>query len=69
MGQIINIGKERGKVVGINPLNEYLYVEIDGKGRVKVGLDEVSFDKKEARKQHKSKKVTPEELAARGLEE
>lgn len=68
MGQIVNVENSRGKVVGINPLNEYLYVDVEGKGRMRLNLDEVSFDKKEARKQHKSKKKTPEEAAVKGLE-
>jgi len=68
MGQTVNVGNTKGRVVGINPLNEYLYVDVEGKGRMRLNLDEVSFDKKEARKQHKSKKKTPEEAAAKGLE-
>nr|WP_245584879.1 stage 0 sporulation family protein [Psychrilyobacter atlanticus] len=68
MGQIVSVENSRGKVVGINPLNEYLYVDVEGKGRMRLNLDEVSFDKKEARKQHKSKKKTPEEAAVKGLE-
>jgi len=68
MGQTVNVENTRGRVVGINPLNEYLYVDVEGKGRMRLNLDEVSFDKKEARKQHKSKKKTPEEAAAKGLE-
>ena len=68
MGQIVNVDKSRGRVVGINPLNEYLYVDVEGKGRMRLNLDEVSFDKKEAIKQHKSNKKTPEEVAVKGLE-
>jgi len=68
MGQIVNVENTKGRVVGINPLNEYLYVDVEGKGRIRLNLDEVSFDKKEARKQHKSKKKTPEEKAVKGLE-
>ena len=68
MGQTVSVDNSRGKVVGINPLNEYLYVDVEGKGRMRLNLDEVSFDKKEARKQHKSKKKTPEEAAMKGLE-
>lgn len=68
MGQTVNVENTKGRVVGINPLNEYLYVDVEGKGRMRLNLDEVSFDKKEARKQHKSKKKTPEENAAKGLE-
>lgn len=68
MGQTVNVDNSKGRVVGINPLNEYLYVDVEGKGRMRLNLDEVSFDKKEARKQHKSKKKTPEEAAAKGLE-
>lgn len=68
MGQTVSVENSRGKVVGINPLNEYLYVDVEGKGRMRLNLDEVSFDKKEARKQHKSKKKTPEEAAVKGLE-
>jgi len=68
MGQTVNVDNSKGRVVGINPLNEYLYVDVEGKGRMRLNLDEVSFDKKEARKQHKSKKKTPEETAAKGLE-
>jgi cell fate regulator YaaT (PSP1 superfamily) len=69
MGQIVRVDKDRGRVVGINPLNEYLYVDIEGKGRMRLNLDEVQFDKKEAIKKHTSKKKTPEELAVKGLEE
>jgi cell fate regulator YaaT (PSP1 superfamily) len=68
MGQTVRVENTKGRVVGINPLNEYLYVDVEGKGRMRLNLDEVSFDKKEARKQHKSKKKTPEEAAAKGLE-
>ena len=68
MGQTVRVENTKGRVVGINPLNEYLYVDVEGKGRMRLNLDEVSFDKKEARKQHKSKKKTPEEVAVKGLE-
>ena len=69
MGQTVRVENSKGRVVGINPLNEYLYVDVEGKGRMRLKLDEVSFDKKEARKQHKSKKKTLEEVAVKGLEE
>ena len=68
MGQIVMVDDKKGRVVGVNPLNEYLYVDVEGKGRMRLNLDEVSFDKKEARKHHKSKKKTPEELAMKELE-
>jgi cell fate regulator YaaT (PSP1 superfamily) len=68
MGQTVRVEESKGRVVGINPLNEYLYVDVEGKGRMRLNLDEVSFDKKEARKHHKSKKKTPEELAMKDLE-
>lgn len=69
MGQTVIHNKTKGRVVGINPLNEYLYVDLEGKGRIKLELDEITFDKNEAKKQHKSKKKTPEEMTMKGLEE
>jgi len=71
IGQTVMVTEEdkRGRVVGVNPLNEYVYVDLEGKGRIKVNLSEISFEKKEAIKKYKSKKKTPEELKMKELEE
>jgi cell fate regulator YaaT (PSP1 superfamily) len=68
IGQTVDVDGKRGRVVGVNPLNEYLYVDVEGSGRMRIELADVKFDKKEARKVYKSKKRSPEELAAKNLE-
>ncbi|MCK5780048.1 MAG: stage 0 sporulation family protein [Psychrilyobacter sp.] len=72
IGQTIMFGELRGRVVGVNPLNEYIYADVEGKGRIRLGIEEVTFDKKEARKEpkknYKGKKKNSEEQVAKKLE-
>lgn len=39
-----------GKVLSINPLNGYLYVDTEGKGVMKFSIEDISFNRKEASK-------------------
>lgn len=50
VNQIVKTAKGDGKVMSISPLNGFLYVDIESKGIMKVGIDEIKFNKKEAKK-------------------
>lgn len=50
VNQLIKSAVGDGKVVSISPLNGYLYADIEGKGLMKLNLDEVKFNRKEAKK-------------------
>ncbi len=56
-----------GRVVSLNPLNGYLYADIQGKGLNKLNLKEIEFDEEEA---HMLKQTsTPEDIEHKVLEE
>lgn len=50
VNQSVRTPKGEGKVVSISPLNGYLYVDIDNKGIMKIEIDEIKFNRKEAKK-------------------
>ena len=60
VNQSIKTAKGDGKVVSISPLNGFLYAEIEGKGLLKLDLEEVKFNRKEAKKLQNE--LTKEEL-------
>jgi cell fate regulator YaaT (PSP1 superfamily) len=60
VNQSIKTAKGDGKVVSISPLNGFLYAEIEGKGLMKLDLEEVKFNRKEAKKLQNE--LTKEEL-------
>jgi len=66
VGQEVKTASGTGRVTSVNPLNGYLYVDISGKGVMKLGIDEIRFNKKEARKIQNS--LSKEELAHKVLE-
>jgi len=72
IGQTIMYGDLRGRVVGVNPLNEYIYADVEGKGRIRLSLGEITFDEKEAmkepKKNHRGKKKKSEEQVVKKLE-
>ena len=55
-----------GRVVGVNPLNGYLYVDIPTKGMMRKDLVDIKFNKREARKLQN--KTSDEERKLKGLE-
>ncbi len=55
-----------GKVMSVNPLNGYLYVDVYNKGILKMTLDELKFSVKEAKKLQN--KLTAEEKKLKTLE-
>lgn len=66
VNQFIKTELGNGRVVSISPLNGFLYVDIDSKGIMKVKIEEVKYDKKEAKKLQSS--LTTEELKHKELE-
>ncbi|MEG3013578.1 MAG: stage 0 sporulation family protein [Cetobacterium sp.] len=50
VNQIVKTQKGDGKVMSISPLNGFLYIDIESKGIMKVTIDEIKFNKKEAKK-------------------
>lgn len=50
INQLVKTPKGEGKVTSISPLNGFLYVDVEGKGVMKVFIDEIKFNKKEAKK-------------------
>ena len=50
VNQLVKTQKGEGKVTSISPLNGFLYVDVEGKGIMKVLIDEIKFNKKEAKK-------------------
>lgn len=50
VNQIVKTDKGDGKVLSINPLNGFLYIDIIGKGVMKVDISDIKFNKKEAKK-------------------
>lgn len=66
VNQYVKTVKGEGKVVSINPLSEYLMVDLPEIGIVKFTIDEVKFNKKEANKLKNQK--TAEDLEHSDLE-
>lgn len=64
--QIVETTQGTGKVMSVNPLNGYLYVDVQNKGILKLNLDELKFNVREAKKMQN--KLSPEEKKLRGLE-
>ena len=50
VNQLVKTPKGEGKVISISPLNGYLFVDIENKGMMKFGVEEVRFNRKEANK-------------------
>lgn len=50
VNQSVRTPKGEGKVVSINPLNGFLYVDVENKGIMKVLIEEIKFNRKEAKK-------------------
>lgn len=50
VNQYVKTQKGEGKVMSISPLNGFLYVDVESKGIMKVTIDEIKFNKKEAKK-------------------
>ncbi|MGL4653262.1 MAG: PSP1 domain-containing protein [Cetobacterium sp.] len=50
VNQLVKTTKGDGKVMSISPLNGFLYVDVEGKGIMKVLIEEIKFNKKEAKK-------------------
>ncbi len=55
-----------GRVMSVNPLNGYLYVDVMNKGILKLNLDEIKFNPREAKKLQN--KLSDEEKKLRTLE-
>ncbi|WP_319371075.1 stage 0 sporulation family protein [uncultured Ilyobacter sp.] len=66
VNQIVGTEDGDGRVVGVNPLNGYLYVDIPTKGMMRKDLVDIKFNKKEARKLQN--KTSDEERKLKGLE-
>lgn len=66
VNQQVRTPKGDGKVSSISPLNGYLFVDIENKGLMKLDVEEVRFNRKEANKLKNEK--TAEELAHKELE-
>lgn len=50
VNQYVKTAKGDGKVISINPLNEFLYVDVPNQGITKFSIQEVKFNKKETKK-------------------
>lgn len=66
VNQYVKTQKGEGKVMSISPLNGFLYVDVESKGIMKVTIDEIKFNKKEAKKLQNV--LTSEDLQHKGLE-
>lgn len=64
--QIVDTEMGTGKVMSVNPLNGYLYVDVYNKGILKLTLDDLKFSVKEAKKLQN--KLSDEEKKLRTLE-
>ena len=64
--QIVDTEMGTGKVMSVNPLNGYLYVDVYNKGILKLTLEDLKFSVKEAKKLQN--KLTAEEKKLRTLE-
>ena len=50
VGQQVKTQSGKGRVNSVNPMNGYMYVDVDGKGIMKFELKDVKFDRGEAKK-------------------
>ena len=66
VNQIVTTESGNGKVTSINPLNGFLYVDVEDKGIMRFNIEDIKFNKKEASKLKKIK--SPEELENLDLE-
>ncbi|MGL4997445.1 MAG: PSP1 domain-containing protein [Cetobacterium sp.] len=66
VNQIVKTTKGDGKVLSISPLNGFLYIDIEGKGIMKILIEEIKFNKKEAKKLQNV--LSNEELKHKSLE-
>jgi cell fate regulator YaaT (PSP1 superfamily) len=66
VNQAVGTDEGEGRVVGINPLNGYMYVDVPSKGVLRKNLEEVKFNRKEAKKLQNKK--TEEEFKHKSLE-
>lgn len=64
--QAVDTTSGTGKVMSVNPLNGYLYVDVYNKGILKLTLDDLKFSVKEAKKLQN--KLSDEEKKMRKLE-
>lgn len=48
VNQTVHTQQGRGKVLSINPLNSFLYVDVEEKGSMKFNINEIKFNRKEA---------------------
>lgn len=66
VNQLVKFQNDEGKVVSLNPLNGFLYIDIKGKGIMKVLIEDIKFNKKEAKKLQNE--LSTEELQHKSLE-
>lgn len=66
VNQLVKTSKGDGKVASISPLNGYLYVDIENKGIMRVEVEDIKFNKKEAKKLQS--KLSEAELEHKRLE-
>ncbi|MGL4868436.1 MAG: PSP1 domain-containing protein, partial [Cetobacterium sp.] len=66
VNQLVKTTKGDGKVLSISPLNGFLYIDIEGKGIMKILIEEIKFNKKEAKKLQNV--LSREELKLKSLE-
>ena len=50
VGQQVKTPSGKGKVNSVNPMNGYMYIDVDGKGIMKFDLKEIKFNRGEAKK-------------------
>ncbi len=63
---MVKTPKGEGKVTSISPLNGFLYVDVENLGIIKVLIEEIKFNRKEAKKLQNE--FSSEELQHKELE-
>lgn len=66
VNQMVKTPKGEGKVTSISPLNGFLYVDVENLGIIKVQIEEIKFNRKEAKKLQNE--LSSEELQHKELE-
>lgn len=66
VNQMVRTPKGEGKVTSISPLNGFLYVDVESKGIMKVNIEDIKFNRKEAKKLQNV--LSSEELQHKELE-
>lgn len=66
VNQLVKTPKGEGKVTSISPLNGFLYVDVENLGIMKVQIEDIKFNRKEAKKLQNE--LSSEELQHKGLE-